>query len=81
VVFDFSQAAHVDTSAAHVIDELITDAQAAGVSCYVSGLSGTAERTLAGLGIFAKLVAGKVCRDRLTTLEQALGELPATTAV
>ena len=81
VVFDFSQAAHVDTSAAHAIDELITDAQAAGVSCYVSGLSGTAERTLAGLGILAKLAAGKVCRDRMTALERALGELPAATAV
>ena len=36
VVFDFAQAAQVDTSAAYAIDELITDAQAAGVSCYVA---------------------------------------------
>jgi SulP family sulfate permease len=76
VVFDFAQAAQVDTSAAYAIDELITDAQAAGVSCYVAGLSGAAERALDGLGVMAKLAAGKVCADRMTALERALVELP-----
>ncbi len=80
MVFDFAQAAQVDTSAAYAIDELITDAQAAGVSCYVSGLSGPAERTLSGLGILAKLAVGKVCPDRMTALERALAELPGATA-
>ena len=77
VVFDFAEAAQVDTSAAYAIDELITDAQAAGVSCYVSGLSGPAERTLSGLGILARLAADNICPDRNTALERALAELPA----
>jgi hypothetical protein len=59
---------------------LITDAQAAGVSCYVAGLSGPAEQTLAGLGVLAKLAAGKVCPDRMAALERALAELPAVIA-
>jgi SulP family sulfate permease len=80
VIFDFSEAAQVDTSAAYAIDELVTDALAAGVSCYMSGLSGDAERTLAGLGVLGKLNAAKVCRDCKTALERALAELtPAVT--
>jgi MFS superfamily sulfate permease-like transporter len=80
VIFDFAQAAQIDTSAAYAIDELITDAQAAGVSCYVSGLSGAAEKTLAGLGVLAKLATGKVCHDRKSALEQAMAELPPAAA-
>jgi SulP family sulfate permease len=75
VVFDFSQAAQVDTSAAYAIDELVSDALDAGVSCYMSGLSGPAEQTLAGLGILARLNAGKICPDRKAALEMALAEL------
>ena len=44
------------------------------------GVSGTAERTFSGLGILAKLAAGKVCRDRMTALGRALGELPGVEA-
>ena len=71
-IFDFTQAAHVDTSAAYAIDELLTDALEAGVTCYMSGLSETIEKTLNGLGVLDKLEAGNICPDRKTALEQAL---------
>ena len=80
VIFDFTQAAHVDTSAAYAIDELVTDALQGGVPCYMSGLSGTAEQTLDGLGVLARLEAGNICRDRKSALEQALARLAAVEA-
>ena len=75
VVFDFSQASQVDTSAAYAIDELVSDALGAGVSCYISGLSGSAERTLNGLGVLARLAPGKIHSNLKTALEHALAEL------
>jgi hypothetical protein len=50
-------------------------ALAFGVTCYISGLSGLAEQTLAGPGVLARLEAGNICRDRKTALQKALGEL------
>ncbi|HUS52938.1 MAG TPA: SulP family inorganic anion transporter [Thermohalobaculum sp.] len=79
VIFDFSQAAHVDTSAAYAIDELITEAQEGGIRCYISGLSDATKPTLVGLGVLGKLETGDLCRDRKTALQQALATLPATT--
>ena len=75
LIFDFTQAAHVDTSAAYAIDELITDALNAGVTCYMSGLSGLAEQTLDGLGVLARLEAGNIHSDRKSALEMALDGL------
>ena len=75
VIFDFTQAAHVDTSAAYAIDELITDALNAGVTCYMSGLSGLTEQTLDGLGVLARLEAGNIRPDRKSALEMALDGL------
>ncbi len=79
-IFDFTQAAHVDTSAAYAIDELLTDALEAGVTCYMSGLSETIKKTLNGLGVLDKLEAGNICPDRKTALEQALAGLAAVEA-
>jgi SulP family sulfate permease len=72
VVFDFAQAAHVDTSAAYAIDALITDAQEAKVDCYISGLSGLARDTLAGLGVLDRLAADRICGDIKAALQRAL---------
>jgi SulP family sulfate permease len=81
VIFDFSHAAQVDTSAAYAIDELITDAQSAGVSVYAAGLSGPAEQTLRGLGVLAKLPPEKICPDSKSALSKALAEFaPAAAA-
>lgn len=72
VIFDFTAAEHVDTSAAYAIAELIDDARAAGVAVYLAGLSGVAEHTLSGLGILARVPAGHVKATRREALEAAL---------
>ena len=51
VIYDFTDAAHVDTSAALALEELIMQAISENEACYVSGLSGRARATLEGLGV------------------------------
>lgn len=60
VVFDFSAAGDVNTSAAHAIGELVDDAQTAGAAVYLAALSGVAERTLSGPGVLAPVPAAHV---------------------
>ncbi|HUF86776.1 MAG TPA: SulP family inorganic anion transporter [Thermohalobaculum sp.] len=81
-IFDFTAAGHVDTSAAYAIAELIDDARAAGVACYIAGLEGVAERTLSGLGILAKVPPEHRHASRLAALEAAMAAhvTPAATA-
>jgi SulP family sulfate permease len=75
VVFDFSAAGHVDTSAAYAISELVDDAQGAGAAVYLAALSGVAERTLSGLGILARVPTGHVKATRREALEAALTQV------
>jgi len=51
IVYDFTEAAHVDTSAALAIEELIEQAREEHEACYISGLSGRALMTLKSLGV------------------------------
>jgi SulP family sulfate permease len=51
ILFDFTHAAHVDTSAALAIEELIGIVLDETKGCVIAGLSGPAEKTLKGLGI------------------------------
>ena len=71
VIFDFTEAAYIDTSAALAIEELIEEAQAAGATCYVAGLSGAARRTLEGLKVLEKLADGNVVATRETAIKAA----------
>jgi SulP family sulfate permease len=50
-IFDFTDAAHMDTSAALAIEEIIEIAQTEASFVFVSGLSGSAEKTLRSLGV------------------------------
>ena len=51
VILDFSEAAHMDTSAAMAVDELLGSLNEQGIRCIIAGLGGRAERTLRSLGI------------------------------
>lgn len=51
VILDFSEAAHIDTSAAMAVDDLIGSLNEQGVKCIVAGLRGRAEKTLRSLGV------------------------------
>jgi SulP family sulfate permease len=68
VVFDFSEAAHMDTSAALAVEELINIAQEDDQVCIVCGLSSGAANTLRDLGVFKGFREGNVVTDRTEAL-------------
>ena len=51
MIYDFTDAAYVDTSAALAIEELIRIAVEETQGCFVCGLSGEAAHTLTALGV------------------------------
>jgi len=51
VILDFTEAAHIDTSAAMAVEELINSLDDRGVKCIIAGLTGPAEKTLRSLGV------------------------------
>jgi SulP family sulfate permease len=71
IIYDFSEAAHVDTSAALAIDELLEIAQSDTAACFIAGLSGSAESTLRSLGVLAKLPQEHIVPTRLDALKLA----------
>ena len=75
VIYDFTEAAHIDTSAALAIEELLTTASQNGVSCFFAGLSGTAEATLRSLGVLDQFPAGHMAPTLLEAINAAGKEL------
>ncbi|MBC8242647.1 MAG: SulP family inorganic anion transporter, partial [Alphaproteobacteria bacterium] len=71
VIYDFTEAAHMDTSAALAIEELLTDAAQNGTACFFAGLSGTAETTLKSLGVLEHLPAGHIAPTLLAAIQLA----------
>lgn len=71
VVFDFSEAVHLDTSVALAIEGLIEVAGNEGASVFVSGLSGTALITLNSLDVLKKLPADHLYDSRLDAFAAA----------
>lgn len=72
-IYDFTDAAYVDTSAALAIEELIKIAVDETDGCFVAGLSGEAAETLAAMGALEPLPAGHV-KDTLLEAIEAAGE-------
>jgi SulP family sulfate permease len=64
IIYDFTNAAHIDTSAALAIDELLETARDETKGCFVAGLSGTAETTLRSLGVLEKIAPDHVVATR-----------------
>ncbi len=71
VLFDFSEAAHMDTSAALAIEELIEEAAGNAHGCIVFGLTGDARKTLEDLGVMKNLPADRLCENRAAALAKA----------
>ena len=71
IVFDFTDAAHIDTSAALAIEELVQRAADEEAACFVAGLSGAAEDTLSALGVLEKFPPGNVFATRLQAIKEA----------
>jgi len=74
IIYDFTNAAHIDTSAAIALDELFKTAVSAHVHCLTAGLSGTAEATLKTLGVLDVLAPANIQPTRLDAIRRA-GEL------
>jgi SulP family sulfate permease len=71
MVFDFTEAAHVDTSAALAIEVLIETAQAETRGCLIAGLTGPAETTLRALGVLDAIPQDRLVSTRLEAIELA----------
>lgn len=71
IVFDFTDAAHVDTSAALAIEELLDEALQETSGSFVSGLSGAAEKTLRDLGVLDRIPQSHVFDRRLDAIRAA----------
>lgn len=72
MIYDFSEAAHMDTSAALAVEELIERAQEEGTICFLSGLNGTAHDTLGGLRVLEKLPAANQLVERADAIKAAV---------
>jgi SulP family sulfate permease len=51
VIYDFTEAGHIDTSAALAMEELIEQAREEHEACFIAGLNGQALMTLKSLGV------------------------------
>ena len=71
IIFDFTDAVHVDTSAALAIEGLIETANAEADGCFIAGLSGEAERTLRALNVLDALPADHILTTRLEAIRTA----------
>jgi len=71
IIYDFTSAAHIDTSAALAIDELLQTATEDTKGCFVAGLSGSAEKTLRSLGVLSKIPQEHIVQSRLEAMKLA----------
>ena len=72
MIYDFTDTAHVDTSAAISIAELISEAGRDEGQCFVTGLSEKTEETLRSLGALDGLPEAHVILNRLDAIRQAV---------
>jgi SulP family sulfate permease len=71
IVYDFTSAAHVDTTTAISLEELFKRATDARAHCVIAGLSGVAEKTLASLGVLEVVPAENIRPTLLEAIERA----------
>lgn len=71
VILDLSGAAHVDTSAAMAIEELIAGIREEDVHCVIAGLSGNAAETLTSLGVLEGMEAANRTDTKAAAIERA----------
>jgi SulP family sulfate permease len=71
IILDLSSAAHVDTSAAMAIEELVQAIRSQSIQCIVSGLSGSAAATLDSLGVLDILNPEDITRTKIDAIQRA----------
>jgi sulfate permease, SulP family len=71
VIFDFTEAVHMDTSAALSIESLLATTQRELTGVFVCGLSGNAEETLTRLGALTRLPHSHIAATRLEAIRKA----------
>ncbi len=75
VILDFSDAAHIDTSAGMAIREIIESLGKQGVTCIAAGLVGQALASLDDLGVLELLPEAQRCETKARAIEAAVGAL------
>ena len=75
VIFDFTEAVHIDDSAAMTISRLIITAGRQGTQCVAMGLAGSVARTLRELDTMRDLPRGHIVETMDEAREVALGLL------
>ena len=71
IILDMSHAAHVDTSAAMAIEDLVQSIQAERIHCIIAGLSGAAEATLDSLGVLEALDSKDIVATKIAAIQRA----------
>lgn len=72
VIYGFTHAVHVDTSAALAIEELFERTESGGQRVYISGLEGEALRTLNGLEVLANVPEDRRFAHRVDAIDAAV---------
>lgn len=72
IIYDFTNAAHMDTSVALSVDEIFERASEQGEVCFVSGLSGTALATLQGLKVLDRIPKERRFVKRIDAIRAAV---------
>ena len=75
IIYDFTEAAHMDTSAALAMEELLTIAVDDDIPCFITGLSDSAETTLRSLGVLDGIPATHITAVLLDALRVAESKL------
>ena len=71
MIFDFTDAAHIDTSAALAIEQLLETALSETRGCVIAGLSGSAETTFDSLGVLENIADENIVPSRIAAIHRA----------
>jgi len=75
IIYDFTEAAHMDTSAALAVEDLLTNAVNDNIFCFVAGLSDSAGATAKSLGVLDVIPSGHITATLLDSLKMAESNL------
>ncbi len=71
-VYDFSNVAYLDTSAALAVEQMIELSQSRNQPVFVAGLAGHPQRTLDGLGVLERVPGARRFADRVEAIRAAV---------
>ena len=75
IIYDFTEAAHMDTSAALAVEELLTIAVNDNIFCFIAGLSDSAGATVKSLGVLDAIPPGHITATLLDSIKMAESNL------